>query len=168
MRRIVVVLVIAMSLMLSACKAEKDNYEDYRIASIGIEIESDNPYGLRNMVWPDYYDVGDLGHIKMEGVSEDISVKDKNYLISYIDSLPYYDEDKEPLCTITLVLSDYGHGGRVESAYIYDENNAPMEVMFYDEAGEMTTLMAGPIPPMQGFFVKISADTNVYFLPYRR
>ncbi len=54
------------------------------------------------------------------------------------------------------------------AAYIYDENNAPMEVMFYDEAGEMTTLMAGPIPPMQGFFVKISADTNVYFLPYRR
>ena len=52
-------------------------------------------------------------------------------------------------------------------AYIYDENNAPMEVMFYDEAGEMTTLMAGPIPPMQGFFVKISANTNVYFLPYR-
>lgn len=52
-------------------------------------------------------------------------------------------------------------------AYVYDENNAPIEVMFYDEAGEMTTLMAGPIPPMQGFFVKISANTNVYFLPYR-
>ena len=52
-------------------------------------------------------------------------------------------------------------------AYVYDENNAPMEVMFYDEEGEMTTLMAGPIPPMQGFFVKISANTIVYFLPYR-
>ena len=52
-------------------------------------------------------------------------------------------------------------------AYVYDENNAPMEIMFYDEEGEMTTLMAGPIPPMQGFFVKISANTIVYFLPYR-
>ena len=122
MRRIVVVLVIAMSLMLSACKAEKDNYEDYRIASIGIEIESDNPYGLRNMVWPDYYDVGDLGHIEMKGVSKDISVKDKNYLISYIDSLPwYYDEDKEPLCTIFLEAWDHYHGGMVVHAYIYDE-----------------------------------------------
>lgn len=52
-------------------------------------------------------------------------------------------------------------------AYIYDENNAPVEVMFYDEVGRMTTLVAGPVPPMQGFFVKISANTNVYFLPYR-
>ena len=51
-------------------------------------------------------------------------------------------------------------------AYVYDENNAPVEVMFYDEEGEMTTLSAGPIPPMQGFFVRVLADTNVYFLPY--
>ena len=121
MRRIVVVLVIAMSLMLSACKAEKDNYKDYRIDSISIEIEKDNPYGLWNMTWPYYYGNEVIGTFEMEGVSKDISVKDKNYLISYIDSLPYYDEDKEPLCKITLVLSDYGHGGRVESAYIYDE-----------------------------------------------
>ena len=122
MRRIVVVLVIAMSLMLSACKEEKDNYEDYWISGIRIEIESDNPYGLRNMSWPYYYDAGELGQIKMEGVSKDISVKDKNYLISYIDSLPgYYDEEKEPLCEITLVLSDYYHGGMVMPVYIYDE-----------------------------------------------
>lgn len=52
-------------------------------------------------------------------------------------------------------------------AYLYDENNAPVEVMFYDEEGEMTTLMAGPIPPLQGFFVKVSANTSVNFLPYR-
>ena len=122
MRRIVVVLVIAMSLMLSACKAEKDNYKDYRIDSISIEIEKDNPYGLWNMTWPYYYGNEVIGTFEMEGVSKDISVKDKNYLISYIDSLPcYYDEDKEPLCAIFLEASDYGHGGMVVHAYIYDE-----------------------------------------------
>jgi hypothetical protein len=53
-------------------------------------------------------------------------------------------------------------------AYLYDESGEPVEVMFYSADGEtMTTLSAGPIPPMQGFFVKVSANTDIYFMPYQ-
>lgn len=126
MRRTIIALVVVMSLLLSSCSAEpteKDEYLDYYISGILIEIDRDNPYGLRSMVWPDYYIVENIGTFEMEDVSKDISVKDKNYLISYIESLPVaeFREDEEPLCSITLELSDYGHGGRVYLVYIYDE-----------------------------------------------
>ena len=126
MRRTIIALVIVMSLLLSSCSAkptEKDENPDYYIHSLSIEIEKDNPYGLKSMRWPYYYIVEGIGTYEMEGVSKDISVKDKNYLISYVDSLPgaKFREDEEPLCSIQLELWDYGHGGRVYLVYIYDE-----------------------------------------------
>ena len=48
-------------------------------------------------------------------------------------------------------------------AYISDQDDNDMEVMFYDENGNMQTLVGGPVPPMQGFFVKVSDTTDVYF-----
>lgn len=126
MRRTIIALVVVMSLLLSSCSAEptaKDENPDYYISGILIEIDRDNPYGLRSMAWPDYYIVENIGTFEMEGVSKDISVKDKNYLISYVDSLPAaeFREDEEPLCSITLELWDYYHGGRVYLVHIYDE-----------------------------------------------
>ena len=57
------------------------------------------------------------------------------------------------------------------NAYIYtrDANNeyVPMDVMVYNEEGELVTLTAGPIAPMQGYFIKLTEPTEVYFLPYR-
>lgn len=54
------------------------------------------------------------------------------------------------------------------NAYIYGMNNSegafPMEVMYYDENGDMQTITAGPVAPMQGFFVKITEDTRVFFM----
>ena len=53
------------------------------------------------------------------------------------------------------------------NAYIYDENGAPMIVYLYNRYDDsMSTLLGGPIPPMQGFFVKISEDTTINFLPF--
>ena len=52
------------------------------------------------------------------------------------------------------------------NAYIYDQDDNAMEVMFYDENGDMQTLVGGPVAPMQGFFVKISETTTVYFVTY--
>ena len=49
------------------------------------------------------------------------------------------------------------------NAYIYDGNWNPMEVMYYDTNGDMQTITCGPVPPMQGFFVRITASTRVYF-----
>ena len=56
-------------------------------------------------------------------------------------------------------------------AYIYTKNDAneyvPMNVMFYNEEGELVTLSAGPIPPMQAYFIKLTEPTAVYFKSYR-
>ena len=49
------------------------------------------------------------------------------------------------------------------NAYIYDQDDNDMEVMFYDENGNMQTLVGGPVAPMQGFFVKVSDTTTVNF-----
>ena len=56
-------------------------------------------------------------------------------------------------------------------AYIYGANGSEifeMEVMYYDENGDMQTITCGPVPPMQGFFVKVTENTTVWFLaePY--
>ena len=53
------------------------------------------------------------------------------------------------------------------NAYIYGESDSgdfPMDVMYYDADGVMQTVSAGPVPPMQGFFVKITEDTKVWFM----
>ena len=42
-----------------------------------------------------------------------------------------------------------------------------MNVMFYNEEGELVTLSAGPIPPMQAYFIKLTEPTAVYFKSYR-
>ena len=55
------------------------------------------------------------------------------------------------------------------NAYIYGETADdffPMDVMYYDENGDMQTISAGPVAPMQGFFVKVSDTTTVYFVTY--
>lgn len=55
------------------------------------------------------------------------------------------------------------------NAYIYGETTDdlfPMDVMYYDENGDMQTISAGPVAPMQGFFVKVSDTTTVYFVTY--
>lgn len=53
------------------------------------------------------------------------------------------------------------------NAYVYDENGAPVKVYIYNKYNDfMSTILGGPIPPMQGFFVKISEDTTITFLPF--
>jgi CRISPR/Cas system CMR subunit Cmr4 (Cas7 group RAMP superfamily) len=49
------------------------------------------------------------------------------------------------------------------NAYIYDQDDNAMEVMFYDENGDMQTLVGGPVAPMQGFFVKVTETTVLRF-----
>ena len=57
------------------------------------------------------------------------------------------------------------------NAYIYTKNEdneyVPMNVMVYNEEGELVTLSAGPIPPMQAYFIKLTEPTTVYFKSYR-
>ena len=54
--------------------------------------------------------------------------------------------------------------------YIYRQDDdgeyIPMDVMFYNEEGEMETISAGPIPPMSGFFVKLTETTSINFFYY--
>ena len=55
------------------------------------------------------------------------------------------------------------------SVYIYTLNSdgyVPMEVMVYDEEGELVTLVGGPIAPMQGFFIKVTELTSIFFTPH--
>ena len=52
------------------------------------------------------------------------------------------------------------------NAYVYAENGdelVPMEVMIYDENGDLQTITCGPIAPMQGFFVHVTETTTVCF-----
>lgn len=48
---------------------------------------------------------------------------------------------------------------------IGDGDRFPMDVMYYDENGDMQTIHCGPVAPMQGFFVKVTDTTTVYFYP---
>lgn len=55
------------------------------------------------------------------------------------------------------------------NAYIYGataDTIYAMDVMYYDANGDMQTISAGPVAPMQGFFVKITEDTRVFFLAF--
>jgi hypothetical protein len=52
------------------------------------------------------------------------------------------------------------------NAYVYAENGdelVPMEVMIYDENGDLQTITCGPVAPMQGFFVHVTETTTVCF-----
>ena len=53
------------------------------------------------------------------------------------------------------------------NAYVYrrtsDGELVPMEVMMYDENGDLQTITCGPIAPMQGFFVHLTEETTVSF-----
>ena len=53
------------------------------------------------------------------------------------------------------------------NAYIYTKNEddefVPMQVMVYNEEGELETRFAGPIPPMEGYFINLTEPTTVYF-----
>ena len=53
------------------------------------------------------------------------------------------------------------------NAYIYTKNEndeyVPMNVMVYNEEGEMETRLAGPIPPMGAYFIKLTETTTIYF-----
>ena len=53
------------------------------------------------------------------------------------------------------------------NAYVYrrtsDGELVPMEVMMYDENGDLQTITCGPIAPMQGFFVHLTETTTVSF-----
>ena len=53
------------------------------------------------------------------------------------------------------------------NAYIYTKNDdnelVPMQVMVYNEEGELVTLSGGPIPPMEGYFIKLTETTTIYF-----
>ena len=123
MRKVAVSIIIIFSILLSSCSSfqEKDKYPDYYIECIDITISGDNPYGARSMAWPYYYKMT-TQQIEMKNVDKKISVKDKNYLISYADSLTHeVQPDKECLCTISITLLDYGHGGKWVIGYIYDE-----------------------------------------------
>ena len=51
-------------------------------------------------------------------------------------------------------------------AFVYKRVNdefIPMEVMVYNEEGEMVTIPGGPIAPMQGYFIKLTEPTALYF-----
>ena len=53
------------------------------------------------------------------------------------------------------------------NAFVYrrtsDGELVPMEVMMYDENGDLQTITCGPIAPMQGFFVHLTEETTVSF-----
>ena len=53
------------------------------------------------------------------------------------------------------------------NAYVYRQTSdgelVPMEVMMYDENGDLQTITCGPIAPMQGFFVHLTEETTVSF-----
>ena len=52
------------------------------------------------------------------------------------------------------------------NAFIYaetDEGWVPMELMVYNEEGELVTLPGGPVAPMQGYFIKVTEPTTLYF-----
>ena len=61
-------------------------------------------------------------------------------------------------------------------AYIYNvifdeygeniEDIIPMNAMYYDENGEMQTIVGGPIAPMQGFFVSVTEDVEAFVYPF--
>lgn len=73
----------------------------------------------------------------------------------------YYDDTENEVNGWYLLGNPY-----TSNAYIYGATSElfPMEVMYYDANGDMQTIVGGPVPPMQGFFVKITEDTDVWFL----
>jgi hypothetical protein len=56
------------------------------------------------------------------------------------------------------------------NVYIYSQDEqgeyTPMDVMVYNEEGEKVMLTAGPIPPMSGYFLKLTETTNIIFSYY--
>ena len=56
------------------------------------------------------------------------------------------------------------------NAYIYGQDDdgeyTMLELMVYDETGEKVTLTDGPIPPMSGFFAKLTETTNIIYSYY--
>lgn len=73
----------------------------------------------------------------------------------------YYDDTENEVNGWYLLGNPY-----TSNAYIYGATDSlfAMEVMYYDANGNMQTIVGGPVPPMQGFFVKITEDTEVWFL----
>ena len=53
------------------------------------------------------------------------------------------------------------------NTYVYYRNGngelVPLEVMIYDENGDLQTIYGGPIAPLQGFFVHVTETTTVCF-----
>ena len=82
-------------------------------------------------------------------------------------SILYYEENPDNISNGWYLIGNI----YTCNAYVYTKNDdnefVPVNVMFYNEEGEMVTLSAGPIPPMQAYFIKVSETTRVYFKTYR-
>ena len=76
-------------------------------------------------------------------------------------TLPYTEGSTNPSNGWALLGNPYTCDAYV---YSYNCNNelVAMDVMVYDENGDMLHLSAGPVAPMQGFFVKVTEPTLVY------
>ena len=86
--------------------------------------------------------------------------------VTYYSNL-YYEENPDNISNGWYLIGNI----YTCDAYVYTKNDdnefVPVNVMFYNEEGEMVTLSAGPIPPMQAYFIKVTETTTVYFKTYR-
>lgn len=87
---------------------------------------------------------------------------------SYSDSS--YVDEKNVIIPYTQGSSDPSNGWALLGnpftcdAYLYDDENVPMDFMVYNGQGELVNYNCGPIAPMQGFFVKVKRTMKVRIL----
>lgn len=78
---------------------------------------------------------------------------------SYIDekdvTIPYTQGSSKPSNGWALLGNPF-----TCDAYLYDDENNPMDFMVYNKQGELVTCNCGPIAPLEGFFVKVNRATT--------
>jgi hypothetical protein len=106
----------------------------------------------------------DGGYLYASPVDMEISVTGTTFdCKANMDIVAYYTEN------LSNNFNGWGLFGNPYTcnAYIYRQDSngelVPMEVMIYDENGDMQTITCGPIAPMQGFFVHVTETTTVSF-----
>ena len=90
--------------------------------------------------------------------------------INYESVYLYYDDTENEVNGWYLLGNPF-----IVDAYIYEgiydedgyiEDLIPMNVMYYDENGDMQTIESGPIAPMQGFFVSVTEEIEALIFPF--
>ena len=90
--------------------------------------------------------------------------------INYESVYLYYDDTENEVNGWHLLGNPF-----IVDAYIYEgiydedgyiEDLIPMNVMYYDENGDMQTIESGPIAPMQGFFVSVTEEIEALIFPF--